>query len=97
MNSEDLLFRQKLRLHYSNHLNNLFFHPYTKIEFMAQDMMVQRIAATKYLNKIVAAGLLTKIKKGRTNYYLNKELINLFLSVGRNLQDANTVITVNPR
>lgn len=78
-------------------LNNLFFHPYTKIEFMAQDMMVQRIAATKYLNKIVAAGLLTKIKKGRTNYYLNKELINLFLSVGRNLQDANTVITVNPR
>ena len=78
-------------------LNNLFFHPYTKIEFMAEDMMVQRIAATKYLNKIVAAGLLTKIKKGRTNYYLNKELINLFLSVGRNLQDANTVITVNPR
>lgn len=64
---------------------------------MAEDMMVQRIAATKYLNKIVAAGLLKKIKKGRTNYYLNTELINLFLSVGRKSQDANTVTTVNPR
>lgn len=61
-------------------INNLFFHPYTKIEYMRNDMMVQRKAATKYLDKIVKAGLLEKVKKGRENYYINVKLCNLFLS-----------------
>ncbi|MDO4691526.1 MAG: Fic/DOC family N-terminal domain-containing protein, partial [Porphyromonadaceae bacterium] len=60
-------------------LNNLFFHPYTKIEYMEKDMMVQRKTATKYLNKIVEVGLLHKIKLGRSNYYINHKLIDLFL------------------
>lgn len=41
-------------------LNNLFFHPYTKIGFMEKDMMVQRKTATKYLDKIVDTGILKK-------------------------------------
>ena len=61
-------------------INNLFFHPYTKIEYMRNDMMVQRKAATKYLDKIVETGLLDKVKKGRENYYINVKLCNLFLS-----------------
>lgn len=61
-------------------LNNLFFHPYTKIEFIEKDMMVQRKTATKYLDMIVGAGLLKKIKIGRFNYYINTNLIALFMS-----------------
>lgn len=61
-------------------INNLFFHPYTKIEFMEKDMMVQRKTAAKYLDKIVGAGLLEKVKLGRSNYYINKELMSLFIS-----------------
>lgn len=61
-------------------INNLFFHPYTKIEFMEKDMMVQRKTAAKYLDKIVKAGLLEKVKLGRSNYYINKELMSLFIS-----------------
>lgn len=61
-------------------LNNLFFHPYTKIEFMVRDMMVERRTASKYLNMIVDAGLLHKEKIGQVNYYINTELINLFLN-----------------
>lgn len=61
-------------------INNLFFHPYTKIEFMEKDMMVQRKTAAKYLDKIVGAGLLEKVKLGRSNYYINKELMTLFIS-----------------
>lgn len=61
-------------------LNNLFFHPYTKIEFMVRDMMVERRTAAKYLNMIVDAGLLRKEKIGQVNYYINTELINLFLN-----------------
>jgi len=61
-------------------INNLFFHPYTKIEYMQHDMMVQRKTASKYLDKIVEAGLLEKLKIGRENYYINIKLRNLFLN-----------------
>lgn len=61
-------------------INNLFFHPYTKIEYMQHDMMVQRKTAAKYLDKIVETGLLEKVKKGRENYYINVKLCNLFLN-----------------
>lgn len=61
-------------------LNNLFFHPYTKIEYMQKDVMVQRKTATKYLDKMVVAGLLQKVKFGRSNYYINTKLMELFLT-----------------
>ena len=61
-------------------INNLFFHPYTKIDYMQHDMMVQRKTASKYLDKIVEAGLLEKLKIGRENYYINVKLRNLFLN-----------------
>ena len=61
-------------------LNNLFFHPYTKVDFVQRDMMVQRKAAAKYLDMIVASGLMEKIKIGRTNYYMNTKLIELFVN-----------------
>ena len=61
-------------------LNNLFFHPYTKIDFVQRDMMVQRKAAAKYLDMNVASGLMEKIKIGRTNYYMNTKLIELFVN-----------------
>ena len=61
-------------------LNNLFFHPYTKIEFMERDMSVQRKTAAKYLDTIVSeTGLLKKQKLGRSNYYINTELMALFI------------------
>ena len=59
-------------------LNNLFFHPYTKIEFMQKALMVSRPTATKYLERIVKLGLLNKVKLGRSNYFINEELVNLF-------------------
>lgn len=61
-------------------INNIFFHPYTKIEYMQHDMMVQRKTAAKYLDMIVETGLLEKVKKGRENYYINVKLCNLFLN-----------------
>lgn len=61
-------------------LNNLFFHPYSKIEFMERDMSVQRKTAAKYLDTIVSeTGLLKKQKLGRSNYYINTELMELFI------------------
>lgn len=61
-------------------INNLFFHPYTKIEFVERDMMVQRKTATKYLQMIEGAGLITKMKIGKSNYYINTQLVDLFVN-----------------
>ena len=63
-------------------LNNLFFHPYTKIEYVERDLMVTRNTAMAYLNRIVGMGLLTKMKIGKSNYYINNKLVELFMSVG---------------
>ena len=63
-------------------LNNLFYHPYTKIEFMQRDLMVQRKTAAKYLNMMVEAKVLVVVKIGRENYYINRELMELFLNQG---------------
>lgn len=74
-------------------INNLFFHPYTKIEFMERDMAVQRKTAAKYLDTIVReTGLLQKQKLGRSNYYINTELTELFMLRGGNDNDVENVI-----
>lgn len=76
-------------------LNNLFFHPYTKIEFVCHDMGVQRKTGAKYLDMIVAAGLLNKIKIGRENYYINERLFELFQNYSEsvNTEDADIIRT----
>ena len=69
-------------------LNNLFSHPYTKIEFMQRDLMFDRRTVAKYLNMIVETGLLTKMKFGRENYYINNSLFELFKSYPKRLSKA---------
>lgn len=41
-------------------LNNLFKHPYTKIEFVVDDLGVSRVTAASYLNKLADDGVLRK-------------------------------------
>lgn len=63
-------------------LNNLFNHPYTKIEFVMQDLRVKRITATKYLNQLVEIGLLKKQQVKNEIFYINSDLFDLLLNVG---------------
>jgi len=58
-------------------LNNLFRHPYTKIEYIERDLGVSRPTATKYLTALATQGVLRKIKSGRTNFYVNESLFKL--------------------
>lgn len=69
------------RIYSQDLLNNLFRHPYTRIEFVAADLKVSRQTAAKYLEQLTAAGLLEKQVSGRNNYYVNKPLVELFLQV----------------
>ena len=73
-------------------LNNLFFHPYTKIEFVERDMMVQRKTATKYLEAIVEQGLLEKVKIWKTNYYINTALVELFTNQETQPMSPQTIV-----
>ena len=75
-------------------LNNLFFHPYTKIEFLMNDLAVSRPTATKYLEELTSMGLLEKVKMGKENYFINTELVNMFMKKGEYGQvTGETIIT----
>jgi Fic family protein len=50
-------------------LNNLFAHPYTKIEFL--------VRAANYLNQLASDGVLRKERLGTGNYYVNERLFEL--------------------
>ncbi|NGX45154.1 MAG: Adenosine monophosphate-protein transferase SoFic [Chlamydiae bacterium] len=82
--------REELPKIYSQDLlNNLFRHPYTKIEFVMQELQITRITATKYLNELVRIGLLSKHKKWKENYYLNDALFELLSDAGSTYEVAS--------
>jgi len=69
--------RENYKFYSQDLLNNLFKHPYTKIEFVVNDLGVSRLTAANYLNKLAHDKLLRKEKFGTGNYYINEELFNL--------------------
>lgn len=62
-------------------LNGLFYHPYTKIGHLESNMQVSRQTAAKYLDKLASLGLLQKERMGKENYYINTQLMELFLTL----------------
>jgi len=69
--------RDRYKFYSQDLLNNLFEHPYTKIEFIQRDLGVSRITAANYLNQLADDRLLTKKKLGTGNYYINEPLFDL--------------------
>ncbi len=69
-------------------LNNLFRYPYTKIEFLEQDLGVSRITAAKHLDTLAAHGFVEKKKIGRNNFYINHPLFDLLTQI--NLDDERS-------
>ncbi|MFT5250539.1 MAG: Fic family protein [bacterium] len=63
---------------YSHDLINILFkHPYTKNSFLERELKVHRKTASSYLNTLADNGLLTKIKIGKFNYYINEPLLKI--------------------
>ncbi|MCH8010732.1 MAG: Fic family protein [Candidatus Marinimicrobia bacterium] len=69
--------RNKYKFYSQDLVNNLFKHPYTKIEFLERDLRVYRKTAAMYLNVLAENGFLEKIKIHRNNYYINTPLLLL--------------------
>jgi Fic family protein len=75
--------RNGYRFYSQDLINNLFMHPYTKIEFVQRDLKVSRLTATKYLEALVDGGFVSKQKIGRSNYYVNVALNGILLAQHR--------------
>ena len=72
-----VVLRTRYKFYSQELLNNLFEHPYTKIEFLVRDLGVSRITAANYLNQLAADGVLRKERLGTGNYYVNERLFEL--------------------
>ncbi len=84
--------RKILRRGYSHELpNNLFSSPYTKIEYVMAATGTSRPTAGGYLNILAEAQLLQKVRKGRSNYYLNVPLIQLLTHSHELLDDKEEI------
>jgi len=79
MNSYEERIRKDLPKIYSHELlDNLFRHPYSKIEAVQEDLGVSRLTASKYLSALTEKGFVEKHRSGRYNYYVNRPLIRIF-------------------
>lgn len=68
--------KQNYKFYSQGLLNHLFNHPYTRIEYVQEALMLKsRQTAATYLNQLAADGVLIK-REGRPNYYINPYLIN---------------------
>lgn len=76
-------------------LNNLFFHPYTKVEFLEKELMISRVTAPRYLNLLMETGLIDRVKIGKAYYYINVPLMNLFMCVS-DVDDKSAVNPIEP-
>lgn len=61
-------------------LNHLFSYPYTKIEYLMHNLQVSRNTAIRYLEKLQEINLIEKRKSGRSNFYMNKQLVQLLMN-----------------
>jgi len=74
--------REKLpKLYSQDLLNNLFRHPYTKIDYLENDLGVSRLTAAKYLDRLASEGLVKKRKIGKSNFYINEPLFAMLSGV----------------
>ncbi len=67
--------RNEQKFYSQDLVNQLFVQPYTTVRNLESSLNVNRVTATKYLDALVEAGMLKKVKKGKANYYINKALI----------------------
>lgn len=67
------------KLYSQDLLNNLFRHPYTRIEFVQQDLGVTRQTAARYLRQLVRAGLVEEHSHGKHVYFINTPLVQLLV------------------
>lgn len=62
-------------------LNNLFRHPYTRIEYVQTELGITRQTAARYLDTLADNGFVEKHRAGKHNYFINTHLVRLLMTV----------------
>lgn len=69
------------RVYSQDLLNTLFRYPYTRVEYVEKDLRMKRSTAARHLDALVEKGFVSKFRYGRSNYYVNDNLVGLFMDV----------------
>lgn len=71
--------RSSCKFYSQDLLNNMFRHPYTRIEYVMSELDVSRPTATRYLGELVDKGFLVRLPAPRKRvYFVNAPLVALF-------------------
>jgi Fic family protein len=65
------------RIYSKDLIEQLFIHPYCKIEFLVNNLGIERKAASRYLNGLEEIGILKSQQKGKEVIFINTKLYNL--------------------
>ncbi len=78
MDKTKLEIREKLPKIYSKDLLEiLFMHPYTKIDFLVNDLRLHRETASRYLKELENIGILKSVKISRSKFFINTKLYDI--------------------
>ena len=58
-------------------INNLFLYPYTRVEYVARDLGIDKRTARRYLRELVNNDFVDEQKIGRSFCYINTQLVEL--------------------
>jgi Fic family protein len=87
-----LLIRNNHKKIYSQELlNTIFRHPYSRIEYLVRELDTTRQTAARYLDELAVAGMLSKHRVGKHNFYVNDRLAALFLEVSAPAEATETI------
>jgi hypothetical protein len=89
---KELMKRELPKIYSQDLLNNIFMHPYTRIDALSEELSVQKKTASQYLSKLEDVGILEKQAFKRRNIYINVELMKLLSGVSKsnNMSSKNT-------
>ena len=79
-----------LQLAKQGQIYRLFQYSYTKIEFVAEDLLITRQTASKYLDQVSKLGIISKHKLGKEHYFLNIALYTCLYGAGERMQLGQT-------
>lgn len=79
MQDYKVILRDNFKFYSQDLLNNLFKHPYTKIDFLMDDLHISRQTSSSYLKKLCDYGLLEEKSIGVSKYFINKKLFDLLI------------------
>ena len=69
--------RENLPKIYSKDLIEILFsHPYTKIDFLVEELNITRKTASKYLSELESLGIVKELKIKNSKYFVNQQLFN---------------------